>query len=92
MAVGEGLFPPTVNTLINHELVHLVAEISYFGPPREIWEFKQEQLVNQIKKSKINKGGKSIEITAVKLYMSREIGNRVVYRNEEYNNDVELIN
>ena len=84
LCVGEGLFPPNINTFIYHEMVHLVPMVEQFGPPREIWEFRGERLVvRQIKDSAPNKGGLSLEISAVKMYMAMESEKTTTVYNEE---------
>jgi hypothetical protein len=83
LCVGEGLFPPNINTFIYHEMVHLVPMVEQFGPPREIWEFRGERLVRQIKDSAPNKGGVSLEISAVKMYMAMESEKTTTVYNEE---------
>jgi hypothetical protein len=83
LCVGEGLFPPNINTFIYHEMVHLVPMVEQFGPPREIWEFRGERLVRQIKDSAPNKGGLLLEISAVKMYMAMESEKTTTVYNEE---------
>ncbi len=66
-----------------HEMVHIVAMTHLWGPPREIWEFKQEQLVQQIKRS-APKGGVSVDKTAVKVCMLREVQKLDHYNKNPY--------
>lgn len=85
MSIGEGLFPPSINTFVYHQLVHLVPATAHFGPPRQIWEFKQEQMVQQISRARSQKGGVSIEQTAIKFYMSKELRKTDFYNEQPYN-------
>ena len=68
--------------MVYHELVHLLDSTKYFGPPREIWEFRQEQMVQQISRNRPQKGGVSVEQTAVKFYMAKEDGKKEIFNQE----------
>lgn len=59
----------------------------YFGPPREIWEFRQEQMVQQISRNRPQKGGVSVEQTAVKVYMAKEDGKKEIFNEISYSDD-----